>query len=120
MAKLKYTDTTVIFAVDGMEYPLDIADLTGRETGILKRVGKLKGAAEITEAMMAGDIEALAALVGIAMSRAGIKPNYERLLDLPTTAFETKLPEDTPDPLETRPTTMPEPHGTPSLQESTE
>lgn len=93
------TDTTVIFTVDGMEYTLDIADLTGKESGVLKRIGHLKGINEIPEAMQAGDVEAVAALVGIAMARAGIKPNYERLLDLPISAFSARLPEDKEVPL---------------------
>ena len=115
---MRHTETTVIFAVDGMEYVLDIANLTGRETGILKRVGRLKGVSEIPDAMAAGDMEALAALVGIAMSRAGLKPDYEKLLDLPMGAVEAKLPEEKPSPLVARNTTS-ETAGTPSLLEST-
>lgn len=115
---MRHTETTVIFAVDGMEYVLDIANLTGRETGTLKRVGRLKGVSEIPDAMAAGDMEALAALVGIAMSRAGLKPDYEKLLDLPMGAVEAKLSEEKPSPLVARNTTS-ETAGTPSLLEST-
>lgn len=113
MAKLKTTDTTVIFGVDGMEYALDIADLTGKEVGVLKRVGMLAGINEIPEAMQSGDAEALAALVGIAMARAGLRPNYERLLNLSISAFSVRLPEDKEVPL------APETSGTPSSPEST-
>ena len=115
---MSHTETTVIFAVDGMEYVLDIANLTGRETGTLKRVGRLKGVSEIPDAMAAGDMEALAALVGIAMSRAGLKPDYEKLLDLPMGAVEAKLSVEKPSPLVARNTTS-ETAGTPSLLEST-
>ena len=116
---MRHTETTVIFAVDGMEYALDIANLTGRETGTLKRVGRLKGVSEIPDAMAAGDMEALAALVGIAMSRAGLKPDYEKLLDLPMGAVEARLSsEEKPSPLVARNTTS-ETAGTPSLLEST-
>ena len=115
------TDTTIIISVDGMEYSLDIANLTGRETGILKRVGKIEGILKIPDAMMAGDMEVTAALTGIAMARAGIKPDYERLLDLPMGAVTTKLPdEDKAGPLAQKPSVTAETAGTLSLPVSTE
>lgn len=114
---MKTTDTTVIFIVDGMDYALDIADLTGRESGILKRIGHIEGPAKIPDAMNALDTEVLSALAGIAMARAGIKPNYERLLDLPVSAFGVKLPDSDNGDI---PLAGTDTSGTPSLPECTE
>lgn len=91
-------NTTVNIEVDGIEYALDIKNLSGRETGVLKRIAHLKGINDIPEALQSGDLEAIAALAGIAMARSGIAPDYEKLLDLPVGMITVKLPEgdDTP------------------------
>ncbi len=44
-------DTTVMIVIDGMKYPLDLADFSGKEVGILKQHVGIRGAAEIQAAM---------------------------------------------------------------------
>ncbi len=67
--------------VEGVKYVLDLAQFSGRETGILKRVGELRGVAEIPAALAAGDLEAVVALAVIAARRAGVTLDADRLLD---------------------------------------
>ena len=110
----KKQSATVIIKVDGMAYYLDAADLTPRETGVLKRVGHIGGIAELPAALKSGDLEVVAALAGIAMARAGHEPNYERLLDLPLGMFDIEFPEGDEAPL----STTPEAPGTLSSPES--
>lgn len=92
-------NTTINIEVDGIEYALDIKNLSGRETGVLKRVAHLKGINDIPEALSSGDLETVAALAGIAMARTGIAPDYEKLLDLPVGMITVKLPEGDDSPL---------------------
>lgn len=74
-------DTTIKVTVEGVEYPLDLSEMTGREVGVLKRVGHIKGVGDLPEALQAGDLEVVVAVAVIAMSRAGVTADAERLLD---------------------------------------
>lgn len=103
-------DTTINIEVDGVEYALDVKNLSGRETGVLKRVAHLKGINDIPDALTSGDLEAVAALAGIAMTRCGITPDYDKLLDLPVGMITVKLPEGDDNPLDKTSATT----GTPS------
>lgn len=87
-------ESIICFEVDGMKYDLDVADLTGREIGVLKRVGHVAGIGEVPSALEAGDFEVVAALTGIAMARSGQTPDYDKLLDLPLQSFALVVPED--------------------------
>lgn len=109
-------DTTIIFRYDGMEYPLDFSDLNGRETGILKRHGHIAGVVELATAIPEGDVEAIVALLGIAMQRAGLTPDFDKLMELPFGQIDLDLARaSTPDPTPAEAATpTPEPVGTPS------
>jgi hypothetical protein len=93
-------DTTISIEVDGVEYALDVKNLSGREAGVLKRIAHLKGINDIPDALSSGDLETVAALAGIAMARSGITPDYEKLLDLPVGMITVKLPGSDEDPLD--------------------
>lgn len=73
--------TTVVLTVEDVDYPLDIAEFTGRECGVIKSVGHVKGVNEIPDALDAGDLEVIVALAVVAMRRAGVRVNPETLLD---------------------------------------
>lgn len=77
-------NTKMIVVIDGMDYPIDIGDLTGKEVRLLKEHGHVLGIAVLGDAIMAGDLEALAALAGIAVLRSGGTPNWDKLQDMPT------------------------------------
>lgn len=86
-------DTTIIIEIDGMQHVLDIANLTARETGVLKRIGHLKGTRDIPDALNNADLEAIVAMAGIAMTRSGVKDvDYEKLLDVPINKIRVMLP----------------------------
>lgn len=74
-------DATIVVRVEGVEYPLDLSEMTGREVGVLKRVGHLRGVVDLIEALQYADQEAIVAVAVIAMSRAGVTADPERLLD---------------------------------------
>lgn len=88
------SNTRVVVTVDGVDHALDIGNLTGRESGVLKRVGKIKGVLEVADALRAGDMEVVVALAVIAMQRSGINADPERLLDMPHTMFRITIPEN--------------------------
>lgn len=87
------SNTRVVISVDGVGYSLDVSNLTGRESGVLKRIGKVGGVLGVPRALEEGDIEVVVALAGIAMKRAGIEPDYDKLLDLPIGMFRIDLSE---------------------------
>ena len=87
-------NTTIIITVDGMEYPLDIQNLTGKEVGIIKRIGHVNGINAVPDALEAGDLELIAALAGIAIARTGANVIYDKLLDMPIGMINVKLPDD--------------------------
>jgi len=111
-------DTVARFKYDGMEYSIDIADLTGEESGILKtRVKGYRGVNDFDELLGAGDIQLMVVLIGLAMARMGNpKVNYKHLLSRPLGEFEI-LGDDDEDPTEGA---APEVSGPPSSEESTE
>jgi hypothetical protein len=104
--------------VDGMEFSIDILDLTGREVGTLKRIGHLRGINDLVPALENADTEAIAVLAGIAMERSGNKTvNYDYLLDLPLGKIKAEVlePESSGNPLgESDENDNPETTGNPS------
>ena len=110
-------NTGVRFKYDGMEYSLDIGDLSGQESGVLKTyVHGYRGVNDMQELFASGDIQLLVVLVGLAMARSGNpKVNYKHLLSQPISAFEI-LGDDESDPTGEG---EPEASGPPSSQEST-
>ena len=111
-------DTVARFKYDGMEYSIDMADMTGEESGVLKTyVQGYRGVNDFQELFTAGDIQLMVVLVGLAMARSGNpKVNYKHLLSRPISEFEI-LGDDESDPTEEG---EPEATGPPSSPESTE
>ena len=109
--------TVIICKYDGMEYPIDLADLSGREMGIVKRHTDIRGLNQFRPAFRAGDLQLMAVLVGLAMERSGIKADYEKLLSIPNDQFDL-ADEDTDDPTEAGET--PAENGKQPSEESTE
>lgn len=110
----------ITVSIDGMDYTVDVTNFTGREVGILKSVGHIKGFADFGDAMLAGDLEVLAALAGIAMKRAGHEPDFEKLLDMPLGKIVVSAPDE-PDPTPAPQAdcgATPAPSGTPSTPDS--
>lgn len=91
MAKRTETKTKISMVVDGVEYPLDIYNMTGREIGTLKRVGHVLGFDDIATAMTHQDTQVLCALAGIAIERTGVVPDYDKLLDMPMGMVQMKI-----------------------------
>lgn len=77
----KPAGSVLTITVEGVAYDLDLAEFSGRETGILKRVGMIRGVSEVPEALRAGDLEVVVALAVIAARRAGVTIDADRLLD---------------------------------------
>jgi len=113
------SDSTVArFKHDGMEYSLDIADMTGEESGILKtHVQGYRGVNDFEVLFGAGDIQLMVVLVGLAMARSGTKNvNYKHLLSRPISEFEI-LGDDEENPTSTE---TPDETGLRSSQDDTE
>jgi len=90
------TESTVTFSYDGMEYPIDLADLTGRETRTVKQYTDL-GMNEYGPELFKGNVALLAVLVGVAMQRSGIdNVDFEKLLDVPGREFEVVEEKNAP------------------------
>ena len=113
-------DTTVILKHDGMEYKLDAGNLNGEEVGVLKRVGHVPGIVGLFEALEAGDLEALIALLGIAMARVGQQPTWGKLMKLTVSDIAVVIPEETKDPTRAGETTTPAIAGDQSSEDSTD
>lgn len=93
MADKNQQQTTLVVTVNGEDYVLDCSEFTGRECGVLKRIGHIRGISELPEAITAGDLEVVAALAVIAAKRAGIIINPETLLDGQIGNIKIALPE---------------------------
>ena len=93
-------DTKIIITVEDNDYTLDINEFTGRECGLLKTIGHIKGMLAIPEALQAGDLEAVTALAVIAMQRAGKSVNPQKLMNADMGSIMVKLPDDDSDPTE--------------------
>ena len=116
MVTLSKDTTVVICKYDGMEYPIDLADLSGREMGVVKKYTDIRGLNQFRPAFRAGDLQLMAVLVGLAMERSGIKADYEKLLSIPNDQFDLRDEEEN-DPTEAGET--PAEDGKQSTQEST-
>jgi len=107
-------NSKITFQLDGMEYPIDLADLTNREADTVCHHAKVAGMIQLSNELMAGSVAAIVALTGLAMKRAGQSPDYEKLWDLPTGAIQVA---DDKNPPEAGTQGAP---GSPSSPESTE
>ena len=88
-------NTLVNFSYDGIEYPIDMADLTGREDNILAQyVPRYEGVNGISQMFIAGNTAMLAIVLGLAMRRAGNPSvDFDKLLDIPSQKIDVVMPE---------------------------
>lgn len=80
------TSTILVLVVDGREYKIEISStsnigMTPREWGVMKRIASVPGPAAFMDALMAYDVEAVAALAIVAMRRAGQPVDEDKMLD---------------------------------------
>lgn len=83
----------ITLTVQERTYELDVREFTGRETGILKRVGHIGGLADLGPALMSLDLEVIAALAHIAARRVGVDLDVDKLLDAELGAIVLGSPE---------------------------
>ena len=109
----------ITITVDGMEYPLDIGDLTGREYGVLREVAHIEGLSDIGVGIDKRNMEVVIALAGVAMQRAGIKVDFDRLLDMKIGDIKLDIPDVDPTPEADKPPESVTPGGSGTLPSPT-
>ena len=88
-------NSLLTFKHDGMEYQIDISDLTGREDNtIAQYVPRYEGVNGLGKMFRAGNTALLAICLGLAMKRSGnTNVDFEMLLDIPSKNIDVVLPE---------------------------
>ena len=88
-------NTLLTFKHDGMEYQIDMGDLTGREDNTLAHyVPRYRGVNGISQMFIDGSTALLAICLGLAMKRSGNKNvDFEKLLDIESKNIDVVLPE---------------------------
>ena len=96
MTPAKTPPSGIVLIVEGQEYPLTWSEFTPRESGMLKSIGHIGGIADIPQALKSGDLEAVVALAAIAMRRAGVYVDIEKLLDGKLGKIVMKISDENP------------------------
>lgn len=90
-------DRVLVITVEDVKYTLDCNQFTPRECGLIKRIGNVRGVAEIPQALVAGDMELVVALAVVAAKRAGKILNPEALMDGEGGLILVNIPSETDD-----------------------
>ena len=105
----------IIFSLDGMQYGIDILNMTNREIDTACQLAKVDGYLHLAQGMQALSPKVICALCCAAMKRSGVdKPDFEKLMDLNMGDIEVAV-DDSEDP-----TQEDAEDGNPSSQESME
>ena len=89
---MKAEKNIAVFVHDGMEYSLDINNLTGKEAQAIEKVTGIPGFLPMAQNLQQLHLPTVVALMGVAMTRAGHTPDYDKLMDLTMSDIELKDP----------------------------
>ena len=80
------TTGLITLTIDGREFPIEFKEgigigLTPREWGVMKRIAGISGAIELGQALRVLDVQCVAALALVALTRAGQPTDEDAMLD---------------------------------------
>jgi len=105
----------IVFGLDGMQYGIDILNMSNREIDTACQLAKVDGYLHLAQGMQALSPKVICALCCAAMKRSGVEnPDFEKLMDLNMGDIEVAV-DDSEDP-----TQEDETDGSPSSQPDTE
>lgn len=91
-------ESAIEISVDGKKYTIDLADLTGQETGLFRQAVGLSPAQALTTGL---DLDCIAAFVWIARKRTERALSYQDVAKRITWRnIELEVPDDTPEAVE--------------------
>ena len=77
------TSGKIVFGLDGMQYKIDVLNMSNREIDTACQLANVNGYLELAGGMRSLNSRVICALCCAAMKRSGVKdPDFEKLMDL--------------------------------------